>query len=181
MRGVVKISGVCVLLLCLTACAGNLNEVGELVPYINTTFGFRVEYPSNWQVLEDPPVLVGETPGALHAVTFAPDAAAGVLFTVLIQDLGAEQKLDEYGAEQMAGIQRNAGDAQYSDLQATQLGGRDALETQGVLDNNGQKLEQRVLLAVNGARGYGVSIAAPQDSPLAATLDEMLASFGLLP
>jgi hypothetical protein len=168
-------------LLCLTACAGNPNEVGELVPYINTTFGFRVEYPSNWQVLEDPPVLVGDAPGALHAVTFAPDAAAGVLFTVLIQDLGAAHTLDEYSAEQMAGIQRNAGGAQYSNLQATRLGGRDALETTGVLDENGRKLEQRVVLAVNGARGYGVSIVAPQDSPLLTTLDEMLASFGLLP
>lgn len=171
-----------IVLLCLTACAGSgSNEVGELTPYINTTFGFRVDYPSNWQVLEDPSVLVGNDPSVLHAVTFAPDAATGILFTVLIQELGVEQTLEEFGAAQMKGIQKNAGAAQYSDLQATQLGGNEALETRGVLEENGQQLAQRVLLLVNGARGYGVSLAAPRGSPLSTTLDEMLASFDLLP
>ena len=167
--------------LILAACfSGGVLEVDELVPYINTTFGFRIEYPSNWQVLEDPSSIVGDQPDQLHAVAFLPDASAGTLFVVLIQDLDAPQTLDEFGAAQMDGVRRNADGAVYAALRTIDIGGIEALTTQTTVEEDGQRLMQQVVFVVNDMHGYGVTMSAPSDSPLKVVLDDMLASLGLL-
>lgn len=168
------------LALALPAC-GDPNQVGELRPYINAEYGFRVDYPSNWQSVVDPAFLVGERPDKWHAVMFLSDPAAGALFTVFIQQLDGEPALAAYAEEQVAAMRSTAGDAVYSDLASTQLGGLNALETRTRLEQGDQALLQRVVLAVRGGRGYGVSLTAPEGSPLIATLDSMLETFSLLP
>lgn len=167
----------------VTACSqsGDPNEVGELQPYINTNLGFRVDYPSNWKAVEDPDFLVGDVPNKLHAVIFLRDESSGVLFTVLIQQLDGEKTLAEFGDEQLAGAQSNSGDAQYSELAQSWLGGVDALSAQTRVEQSGAARLQRVVLAVNNGRGYGVSLMAPENSPLIKTMDEMLATFKFLP
>jgi len=176
-----RILMLCAALIASACGGGDSNEVGAFTPYINTEFGFRVDYPSNWQSVEDPAFLVGERPDKLHAVMFLRDQAAGVLFTVFIQQLDTEQSLAVYAEEQIASIRSNAGDAVYSDLAPAPLGGLDALETHTRVEQSGQALTQRVLLTVHDGRGYGVSLAAPEGSPLIATLDDMLETFTLLP
>jgi len=170
-------------MLMLAACGGgDPNEVGELRPYINPALGFRVDYPSNWQSVEDPDFLVGDFPDKLHAVMFLRDQSSGALFTVLVQQLDGETSLADYGQAQFAGAQSQAGDqVAYSEPVSTTLGGVDALATQTSVDQGGQKIIQRVVLAVSRGRGYGVSIAAPENSPLLDTMNEMLATFGFLP
>ena len=165
-----------------SACSGgDPNEVGELRPYVNAALGFRVDYPSNWQVVEDPDFLVGDAPNKLHAVMFLRDQAAGVLFTVLIQQLDGEKSLADYGQEQMAGARSQAAGATYSELAPTTLGGVPALAAQTRVEQGGQAHTQRVMLAVSNGHGYGVSIVTPDGSPLTQTMDEMLATFRFLP
>ena len=165
-----------------SGCSGSdPNQVGELQPYINSALGFRVDYPSNWQVVEDPDFLVGDAPSKLHAVMFLRDQAAGVLFTVLIQPLDGEKSLADYGQEQLAGARSQAGGATYSELTPATLGGAPALAAQTRVEQSGQARTQRVVLAVSNGRGYGVSIVTPDDSPLVQTMDDMLATFRFLP
>ena len=167
--------------LALSGCFGDPNQVGASTPYVNAELGFRVDYPSNWQSVIDPAFLVGEQPGKLRAVMFLRDQAAGALFTVFVQQLDGEPSLAAYAEEQMAAIRSAAGGALYSDLTPTRLNGLDALETRTRREQDGQALAQRVVLLVRGGRGYGVSLTAPEDSPLIATLDGMLDTFSLLP
>ena len=172
-----------VVALLVSACGGggDPNEAGELRPYINTALGFRVDYPSNWRTVEDPDFLVGDFPDKLHAVMFLRDEAAGVLFTVLIQRLDSEQLLADYAEEQLRGAQSKAAGATYSELAPTKLGGVDALIAQTQVEQGGQARTQRIVLAVNQGRGYGLSMVAPDNSPLGQTMDEMLATFRFLP
>lgn len=171
--------------LVLSACGGGSkvdpNEAGELQPYINTSLGFRVDYPSNWRSSEDPDFLVGDFPDKLHAVMFLRDESGGALFTVLIQQLDGEKQLTDFGGEQLAGAQSQASGATYAELTPTRLGGVDALSTQTRVTQSGQTRIQRVVFALNKGRGYAVSMIAPEDSPLSATMDRMLASFGFVP
>ncbi len=166
--------------LALSACAGDPYAVGELKAYIGADFGFRVDYPSNWDASADPERLVGAQPGKVHAVAFVREAAQTALI-VFIQQLDAEEVLADFAARQMSGMRATAKDAAFSDPAPTHLGNLDALATQASVEQDGQALTQRVVLAVRGQRGYAVSLIAPAGSPLNATLDQMLASFSFLP
>jgi len=166
--------------LALSACGGNPNEVGELTPYISTDLGFRVDYPANWDASTDPAQLVGERPDRYHAVVFVRQAA-NTTFVVFVQRLDGEEPLADFAARQMEGIRASSPDAVFSDPAPTQLGNLNALTTQTTVEQNGQTLTQRVVLAVKGQRGYALSLIAPARSPLNATLDEMLAAFIFLP
>ena len=166
--------------LALSACAGDPYAVGELKPYIGADFGFRVDYPSNWDASSDPERLVGVQPGKVHAVAFVREAAQ-TAFVVFIQQLDAEEALADFAARQVSGMRATAEDAGFSDPAPARLGNLDALATQASVEQGGQALTQRVVLAVRGKRGYAVSLIAPTGSPLNATLDQMLASFSFLP
>ena len=169
--------------LMLAACSGgDPNEVGELRPYINPALGFRVDYPSNWQPVEDPDFLVGDFPDQLHAVIFLSDQASGAVFSVLVQKLDGEISLADYGEEQFAGAQSQAGDqVTYTAPVSTTLGDVEALTVQASIEQDGSTIVQRVVLAVNKGQGYGISMAAPENSLLIKTMDDMLATFGFLP
>lgn len=166
----------------LLACrSANPNEVGEFKPYINTEYGFRVEYPSNWQVVIDPASLVGDKPDKVHAMVFLNNETSSVLFTVLVQRVDGATTLADFGKEQIAGARSNAGTTVLSDLAPAKLGGVDALITQATVDQSGQTVAHRLFMAVKGQRGYLVSLSAPENSLLKSTLDDMLASFRFLP
>ena len=165
--------------LSVPAC-GDPNAVGEPTAYINADFGFRVAYPSNWDASVDPLKLVGTQPDRLHAVAFVSQPGQ-TAFVVFVQQLDGQAALADFSARQLAGIRSTADDASFSGLTPTQIGGVDALTTQTRVDQDGQALTQRVVLAVKGRRGYAISLTAPANSPLHATLDDMLASFVFLP
>ncbi len=165
--------------LTVPAC-GDPNALGEPTPYVNTDLGFRVDVPSNWDASVDPLRLVGTQPDRVHAVAFVSQPAQ-TAFIVFVQQLDGEEALADFSARQLAGIRSTAGDASFSDPAPTQIGGVDALATQTTVDQDGQVLTQRVVLAVKGRRGYAISLTAPANSRLHATLDDMLASLIFLP
>ena len=166
--------------LLLSACAGNAYEVGELQPYINPAFGFRVDYPSNWITSVDPSSLVGAQADKMHAVAFV-SQAVGARLVVLLQDLGADETLAGFAERQMEGLRSTAGDMAFSEPAPALLGGSGAMMTQATVEQDGQSYVQRTLFAVHNVRGYAVSIIAPADSALTGTLEEMLSSFGWVP
>lgn len=167
--------------LMLSACGGDPNEVGEFQPYVDEAFGFRVDYPSNWQTVIDPEFLVGREPDALHAVVFLGDPSAGAAFTVLVQKLSGEEPLELFVAQQMDAMRAGDAGPTYADPIASQLGGQEARETSAQLEQGGQMLTQRVVMAVKGDRGYGVSLSGPAGSPLIPVMERMLETFAFLP
>jgi hypothetical protein len=167
--------------LILSACGGDPNEVGEFQPYVSDAFGFRVDYPSNWQAVVDPEFLVGQQPDALHAVVFLRDQTAGVAFTVLIQKLSSEAPLELFVEQQMDAIRMRSTDVVYSDPAEARLAGQAARETNARLEQGGQSITQRVIMAVKGDRGYGVSLSGPAGSSLIPVLERMLETFAFLP
>ena len=165
--------------LLLSACAGNPYEVGELQPYINPAFGFRVDYPSNWITSVDPSSLVGVQVDKVHAVAFVSQAVRAML-VVYVQEMDGDETLAGFAKRQMEGLRSTAGDAAFSEPAPVLLGGVGAMMTQAAVEQDGQAFLQRTLFAIRNGRGYAVSIIAPADSELAATLEQMLASFGFV-
>jgi hypothetical protein len=165
--------------LLLSACAGNPYDVGELQPYINPAFGFRVDYPSNWITSVDPSSLVGAQADKMHAVAFVSQAVRAML-VVYVQELDGDETLAGFAERQMAGLRSTAGDAAFSEPAPMLLGGGGAMMTQATVEQDGQTFLQRTLFAIRDGRGYAVSMIAPADSELASTLEEMLESFGFV-
>lgn len=165
--------------LLLPACAGNPYAVGELQPYINPAFGFRVDYPSNWITSVDPSSLVGAQADRMHAVAFVSQAVRAML-VVYVQEMDRDETLNGFAERQMEGLRSTAGDAVFSEPMPVLLGGAGAMMTQATVEQDGQAFLQRTLFAIRDGRGYAVSIIAPADSELAATLEQMLASFGFV-
>ena len=165
--------------LLLSACAGNPYEVGELQPYINPAFGFRVDYPSNWITSVDPSSLVGAPADKMHAVAFVSQAVRAML-VVYVQELDGDEALAGFAERQMAGLRSTAGDAAFSEPAPVLLGGAGAMMTQATVEQDGQTFLQRTLFAIRNGRGYAVSFIAPAESGLTATLEQMLVSFGFV-
>src|SRR5512140_1324400 len=103
--------------LILAACANSQSStVADTIEYRGTKFGFRLSYPSQWQMLEDAPPLVGDSPTILHAVTLQPPQDSKSLVIVYIQTLTTTQTLDEYAAAQMTSLRENEAGATFTDL-----------------------------------------------------------------
>ena len=166
--------------LLLSACPGNPYEVGELQPYINPAFGFRMDYPSNWITSVDPSSLVGAQADKMHAVAFVSQAVRAML-VVYVQELNGEETLAGFAERQMGGLRSTAGGAAFSEPAPALLGGSGAMMTQATVEQDGQTFLQRTLFAIHDGRGYAASIIAPADSDLTDTLEEMLSSFGWVP
>ena len=164
----------------LAACASPPAGPGEPTPYINTDLGFRIDHPSNWEPIVDSDAIVPPQQDTLHAVAFV-DADSGTAAIVYIQTLDRAETLADCAARQIDGILSQAPDAPLSDPEPIQLSGLDALLITTSFEANGQTLTTRLALAVKDSRGYALSLTAPAGSPRNAVLDEMLASFGVLP
>ena len=164
----------------LPACAGNPYDVGDLQPYINPTFGFRVDTPSNWITSVDPSSLVGAQADKVHAVAFVSQAVRAML-VVYVQDLDADETLAGFAGRQAEGLRSAAGGAAFSEPAPALLGGSGAMMMQATIEQDGQSYLQRTLFAIHNGRGYAVSIIAPADSDWRDTLEEMLSSFGWVP
>jgi hypothetical protein len=167
-------------LLALAACAAPPVDDGQLIEYRSTTFGFRVSHPAVWQVLEDPPPLVGDNPTDLHAVAFLPSQDTKVLITVFVQTLTQTQTLDQYVETQMASLQSNELNAKFTDPAPIDLGGLKGVSTSATLTSNNEQMLERLVLAVNGRQAYGVTFFGPTGSDLLPAFEALLESFALV-
>ena len=168
------------LILILAACAtSQAPNVSGAIEYRGTKFGFRLTYPSQWQMLEDAPPLVGDSPTILHAVSLQPPQDSKALVLVYIQTLTTTQTLDEYAAQQMIGLRANEMGATFTELAATQLGGLEARVT-AAADDKAQL--RKMILVVNHSKAYALLLFGPPNaSDLAARFDDVQKSFAFLP
>ncbi len=153
-------------------------NTAQTIEYRGTQFGFRLSYPAQWQVLEDPPPMVGDNPTILHAVTLQPPQDSKALVVVYIQTLTTTQTLAEYASQQMLSLGANEVGAAFSDLAVAQLGGLDARSTNAADDKSQLR---RMIITLNGSKAYAVLLFGPPNIDLAAQFEAMVQSFQFLP
>jgi predicted Zn-dependent protease len=153
-------------------------NIAQTIEYRGTKFGFRLSYPSEWQVLEDPPPLVGDNPDLLHAVTLQPPQDSKSLAVVYIQTLTTTQTLDQYAALQMISLRANESGATFAEPSVTQLGGYDARATSSSDDKSQLR---RMVMTLNGSRAYALLLFGPKNDELAVQFDTLVQSFRFLP
>jgi hypothetical protein len=165
--------------LILIGCANaKSSTIAETIEYRGTKFGFRLAYPSQWQMLEDAPPLVGDSPTILHAVTFQPPQDSKSLVIAYIQTLTTTQTLDAYAAQQMIGLRANELGATFTELSATQLGGLEARSTSAADDKSQLR---KMVMTINNSTAYALLLFGPANADLAAQFEAVLKSFSLLP
>jgi hypothetical protein len=167
------------LILVLTACANSQpSSIADTIEYRGTKFGFRLSYPSQWQMLEDAPPLVGDSPTILHAVTLQPPQDSKSLVIVYIQTLTTTQTLDEYAAQQMISLRENEAGATFTDLSTVQLGGLAARATSAADDKSQLR---KMVMTINNSKAYALLLFGPASAELAAQFEKVLQSFSFLP
>jgi hypothetical protein len=164
----------------LIACSNTQTppNTAATIEYRGTQFGFRLSYPAQWQVLEDPPPMVGDNPTILHAVTLQPPQDSKALVVVYIQTLTATQTLTEYASQQMISLGANEVGATFSDLAVTQLGGLDARSTNAADDKSQLR---RMIITLNNSKAYALLLFGPPNNDLTAQFEAMVQSFQFLP
>ena len=168
-----------VISLLLTACANSQSStIADIIEYRGTKFGFRLSYPSQWQMLEDAPPLVGDSPTILHAVSLQPPQDSKALVLVYIQTLTTTQTLDEYAAQQMISLRENETGAAFTELSAAQLGG---LEARVTLAADDKSQLRKMVLTIHNSKAYALLLFGPVNADLAAKFEAVLQSFAFLP
>jgi len=155
-------------------------DEGQIVEYRSEKFGFLLQYPQKWQVLEDPRELVGVGPQDLHAVAFVPTPGSKTLVIVYIQTLTTTQTLDEYVAQQMQSLQANESKFEFSSPQPIQVSEADARATSATITGENPPRQQRVVMTIKGLRAYALSFSGPPEGHYAQTFQVMLDSFTFL-
>lgn len=165
--------------LILISCANSQpSTIADSIEYRGTKFGFRLSYPSQWQMLEDAPPLVGDSPTTLHVVSFQPPQDSKSLVLVYIQTLTATQTLDEYAAQQMISLRENETGAAFTELSGTELGG---LAARATLAADDKSQLRKMVMTINNSKAYALLLFGPVNADLAAHFDAVLHSFSFLP
>ena len=164
-----------ILIACNTQSAVSDNSTIE---YRSTKFNFRLSYPTQWQMLEDAPPMVGDNPIYLHAVTFQPPSDSKSLIVVYIQTLTATQTLDEYANQQVISLRDNETGAKFSDPAPAQLSGLDARATSAADDKSQLR---RMLMVISNSKAYALILFGPTNADLSTKFETLVQSFRFLP
>jgi predicted Zn-dependent protease len=131
-----------------------------LVEYRNPTLGFSQLRPEPWTVVEDHPQLIPKGQDTLHAVAFVPNPDSKTLAITYVQTLTTTQTLQEYAAQQRDDLQKDT-KVPFTELRPVKINGRDALETDAVINADGEARQHRVVMLLNGSRAYALVYIGP--------------------
>jgi len=137
-----------------------LVDDSRLVEYRNPTLGFSELRPEAWTVVEDHPQLIPKGQDTLHAVAFVPNPDSKTLTITYVQTLTTTQTLQEYAAQQRADLQ-NYTKVSFTELRPVKINGLDALETDAIINADGEARQHRVVMLLNGSRAYALVYIGP--------------------
>jgi hypothetical protein len=132
----------------------------RLVEYRNPTLGFSQLRPEPWTVVEDHPQLIPKGQDTLHAVAFVPNPDSKILAITYVQALTTTQSLQEYATQQRNDLQADT-EVPFTELRAVKINGLDALETEAIINAEGEARQHRVVMLVNGLRAYALVYIGP--------------------
>jgi hypothetical protein len=148
----------------------------RLVEYRSPAFGFSQLRPEPWTVIEDHPQLIPKGQDALHAVAFVPNPDSKTLAITYVQTLTQTQTLQDYAAQQRADLQTDTKVA-FTELRPVKINGLDALETDAVINADGEARQHRVIMLLNGSRAYALVYIGPIGGTAQQRFQSMVDSF----
>lgn len=148
----------------------------RLVEYRNSIWGFQQLRPEPWTVVEDHPQLIPKGQDLLHAVAFVPNPDNKTLAITYVQTLTTTQTLQAYAAQQRDDLQKDT-KVQFTELRPLKINGVDALETEAIINVDGEARQHRVIMLVNGSRAYALVYIGPIGSTGQQRFQSMVDSF----
>ena len=153
-----------------------VTDDSRLVEYRNPTFGFSQLRPEPWTVIEDHPQLIPKGQDTLHGVAFVPNPDTKTLAITYVQTLTTTQTLQQYAAQQRADLQADT-KVIFTDLRPVKVNGLDALETDAVINADGEARQHRVVMLLNGVRAYALVYIGPIGGTAPQRFQSMVDSF----
>jgi predicted Zn-dependent protease len=153
-----------------------LVDDSRLVEYRNPTLGFSQLRPEPWTVVEDHPQLIPKGQDTLHAVAFVPNPDSQTLAITYVQTLTKTQTLQDYAAQQRADLQNDT-KVSFTELRPVTINGLDALETDAVINADGEARQHRVVMLLNGSRAYALVYIGPIGGTAQQRFQSMVDSF----
>lgn len=132
----------------------------RLVEYRSPTLGFSQLRPEAWTVVEDHPQLIPKGQDTLHAVAFVPNPDTKTLTMTYVQTLTTTQTLQDYAAQQRNDLQTDT-KVPFTELRPVKINGLDALETDAIINADGEARQHRVVMLINGSRAYALVYIGP--------------------
>jgi predicted Zn-dependent protease len=148
----------------------------RLVEYRNPTLGFSQLRPEAWTVVEDHPQLIPKGQDTLHAVAFVPNPDSQTLAITYIQTLTTTQTLQEYAAKQRTDLQADT-NVSFTELRPVTINGLEALETDALINADGEARQHRVVMLLNGSRAYALVYIGPIGGTAQQRFQSMVDSF----
>jgi len=156
-----------------------LVDDGRLVEYRSADLAFKLLRPEAWMVVENHPQLVPQGQNTLRAVAFVPDPDSKTLAIVYVQTLTTTQSLTDYAAKQRADLQAET-KVKFTDLKPVTLHGWEALETEAIVNADGEARQHRVIMLLNGLRAYALVYVGPIGGAGQQRFQSMIDSFELV-
>lgn len=148
----------------------------RLVEYRNPTLGFSQLRPEPWTVVEDHPQLIPKGQDTLHGVAFVPNPDSKTLAITYVQTLTTTQTLQQYATQQRTDLQNDT-KVPFTDLRPIKINGRDALETDAIINADGEARQHRVVMLLNGPRAYALVYVGPIGGTAPQRFQSMVDSF----
>ena len=148
----------------------------RLVEYRSPTLGFSQLRPESWTVIEDHPQLIPKGQDTLHAVAFVPNPDSKTLSITYVQTLTTTQTLQNYAAQQRADLQNDT-KVSFTELRPVKINGLDALETDAIINVDGEARQHRVVMLLNGSRAYALVYIGPIGGTAQQRFQSMVDSF----
>jgi hypothetical protein len=149
----------------------------RLIEYRNPALGFRLQRPEVWETSEDENLILGGVSDTMDAVAFVPTGSQNTFVIAYVQTLSNTETLDSYAARQVADMQRNDSKMQFSAPRPVKINGRDALETEGISNVNGEARQMRTIMLLNGLRAYALTYFGPVQGTAQQRFQSMIDSF----
>jgi hypothetical protein len=153
-----------------------LVDDSRLVEYRSPTLGFSQLRPEPWTVVEDHPQLIPKGQDTLHAVAFVPNPDSKTLTITYVQTLTTTQTLPDYAAQQRADLQNDTR-VSFTELRPVKINGLDALETDAIINADGEARQHRVVMLLNGSRAYALVYIGPIGGTAQQRFQSMVDSF----
>ncbi len=151
----------------------------RLIEYRNPTLGFRLMRPEPWTVVEDHPQLIPQGQDILHGVAFVPDPDSKTLAIAYVQTLTQTQTLQDYAAQQRADLEADT-KVKFTELKPLTINGLNALETEAIVNADGEARQHRVVMLLNGLRAYALVYVGPIGGTGQQRFQSMLESFDFI-
>ncbi len=152
----------------------------RMVEYRNPTLGFHVLRPEVWEVSEDENLILSGVSPTMHAVAFVPQNPPNTFIIMYVQTLSNTETLDSYAARQLADLQNNDSKMQFSKPKPVKINNLDALESEAIINVNGEARQLQMIMLMNGLRAYALTYFGPVEGTARQRFQSMVDSFGFV-